>query len=70
MASSKSTSIRRDHSFDVPATPERTFLKKDNVIFSKLQLVFVFVFIRKVAVKDNLQRTKIKLVAEDPCNGL
>ena len=54
MASSKSTSIRRDHSFDVPATPERTFLKKDNVILSRLQLVFVFVFIRKVAVKDNL----------------
>ena len=46
--------IWRDHSFQVPATPGRTFLKKDNVIFSKLQLVFVFVFIREVAVKDNL----------------
>ena len=54
MASSTSKGIRRDHSFDVPATPERTFLKKDNVIFSKLQFVFVFVFIREVAVKDNL----------------
>ena len=40
--------------FEFQATPERTFLKKDKVIFSKLQLVFVFVFIRKVAVKDNL----------------
>ena len=39
---------------EVQATPERTFLKKDKVIFSKLQLLFVFVFIRKVAVKDNL----------------